>query len=208
MIIMQKRMMYEIETRVYFSSHEEAFNTLPFLQDCLKKKTKWETRMYGIELFNSGKILRVSDVKDNDTVRVYLGYKEIDIGKIFNIRNEIDEEITIGVRESYILQLIKGLEKEVNVRNINQILESLGHKQFMSLTGSNLTGQYEKLQIDLKLMACSSLKYPLLLELEKSARTVEEALRKELDLKNFIAEYKLESRVVKKEPPYLLKTVY
>ncbi|HZK84453.1 MAG TPA: hypothetical protein VFC58_07230 [Desulfosporosinus sp.] len=82
---MQKRMLYEIETRVYFDSQEEAFNTLPFLQDCLNEETEWETRMHGIELFNSGKILRVSDVKDDTTTRVYLGYKERNIGKLYNI---------------------------------------------------------------------------------------------------------------------------
>jgi len=44
---MEKRMLYEIETRVHFNSQEEAFNTLPFLYECLKKKTEFETRMYG-----------------------------------------------------------------------------------------------------------------------------------------------------------------
>ena len=203
---MEKRMLYEIETRVYFNSQEEAFNTLPFLHDCLKKQTEFETRMYGIKLFNSGKILRVSDVKDNNTTKVYLGYKEPDIGKIFNIRNEIDEEITYGITESFILQSIEGIKKAVNIRNINQLLESLGHKQFMSLTGTNITGYYEKLQIDLKLMKCSILKYPLILEIEKSAENLEEAFRQELELKNFITEYKLESRIVKEEPPTLLRT--
>lgn len=85
-------MLYEIETRVYFSSQEEAFNTLPFLTDCLKRKIEFETRMYGIELFNSGKILRVSYIKHDNASEVYLGYKEPDIGKIYNIRNEIDKE--------------------------------------------------------------------------------------------------------------------
>ena len=47
-------MLYEIETRAYFNSQEEAFNTLPFLYDCLNKKVEFETRMYGVELFNSG----------------------------------------------------------------------------------------------------------------------------------------------------------
>ena len=48
------------------------------------------------------------------------------------------------------------------------------------------------------------LKYPLLLEIEKSAETLEEAFRQELELKNFITEYKLEDRIVKEEPPVLL----
>ena len=199
-------MLYEIETRVHFNSQEEAFNTLPFLYECLKKKTEFETRMYGIELFNSGKILRVSDIKDDKTTRVFLGYKEPDIGRIFNIRNEIDEEITYGTYESFILQSIEGIKVDVNISNVSKLLESLGHKQFMLLTGTNKTGYYEKLHIDLKLMKCSVLKYPLLLELEKSAEGLEEAFHQELELKDFIAKYKLESRIVKEEPPTLLKT--
>jgi hypothetical protein len=55
-------------------------------------------------------------------------------------------------------------------------------------------------------MKCSSLKYPLLLEIEKSAETLEHAYRQELDLRDFITEYKLESRIVKEEPPNLLRT--
>ena len=196
-------MLYEIETRVYFNSQEEAFNALPFLYDCLKKKADFETRMYGIELFNSGKILRVSDVKENNSTKVYLGYKEPDVGKIFNIRNEIDEEITCGINESFILQLIGGSKNAVDSRNIKQLLDSLGHQQFMSLIGTNITGRFEKL--DFKLMNCSSLKYPLLLEIEKSAKTLDEAFRQEFELTNFITEYKLARRVIKEEPPSLLR---
>ena len=115
-------MLYEIETRVYFNSHEEAFDTLPFLNDCLKKKIEFDTRMYGVELFNSGKILRVSYIKHDNTTDVYLGYKEPDIGTIYNIRNEIDEEITYGINESYILQTIGSMkEAAVNKENVNHI---------------------------------------------------------------------------------------
>lgn len=198
-------MLYEIETRVYFESQEEAFNTLPFLHDCLKKKTEFETKMYGIELFNSGKILRVSEVKDNNTTKVYLGYKEPDIGKIYNIRNEIDEDITNGINDSFILESLRGMKRTVNSRNIYQILNTLGHQQFMSLIGTNSTGHYEKHQTDLKLLSCATLKYPLLLEIEKSAETLDEAHRKELELTNFITEYQLEKRVIKEEPPSLLR---
>ncbi|MBU5677077.1 hypothetical protein KQI88_11710 [Alkaliphilus sp. MSJ-5] len=76
----------------------------------------------------------------------------------------------------------------------------------MSLSGTNITGHHEKLQIDFKLMKCSILKYPLLLEIEKSAETIEEALRQELVLEDFITKYKLESRIIKEEPPTLLRT--
>ena len=165
---MAKRTLYEIETRVYFNSQEEVFNTLPLLNDCLKKKIEFETRMYGVELFNSGKILRVSYIKHDNATEVYLGYKEPDIGRIYNIRNEIDEEITWGINESYILHTIGGMKKAVNIGNVNQLLNSLGHQQFMSVIGENIIGRDEKLQIDFKFMKCSSLQYPFLLEIEKS----------------------------------------
>ena len=203
---MKNRMLYEVETRVYFKNQEEAFHILPFLHKCLEKKTEFETRMYGVELFNDGKILRVSDVSRYNTKRVYLGYKESDVGTIFNVRNEIDEEITDEIKESFILKSYLGIYNQVNRRNINEILESLGHKPFMSITGTNITGYCDKLQIDFKLMRSPVLKYPLLLEIEKSAETLEEAFRQELELKNFITEYKLEDRIVKEEPPFLLST--
>lgn len=199
-------MVYEVETRIYFNNQEEVFKKLSFLHECLKRKIEFETRMYNIDLFNSGRILRVSDVKHNDMVKTYLGYKEPDVGKFFNIRNEIDEEITNEINNSFILKFIKGIDKNVNAKNINDLLASLGYKQFMSLTGTNITGYYEKLQIDFKLMKCSKLKYPLLLEIEKSAETLEEAFSQELQIKNFIIEYNLQDRIVRKEPPYLLKT--
>jgi len=201
---LSKKMKYEIETRVYFDSQEEAFKTLPFLNKCLRKKTEFKTSMYGMDLFNSGNILRVSEVTDQFTKKIYLGYKEIDIGRIYNIRNEIDEEINDELNESTILQAIEGLKQKINIKNLYQLLESFGYQQFMVLSGTNLTGHLEEFQIDLKLMQCSSLKYPLLLEIEKSAETIEGAFNQELNLKKFITEHHLESQIIKEEPPYLL----
>jgi hypothetical protein len=201
---MQKKRLYEVETRVYFNSPEEAFNALPFLRECLHNKAEWQTSMYGIDLYNSGKLLRSANVKVNDITRSYWGYKEEDIGKFYNIRKELDEEITSGISDSYILQLINGTEQEVTRANVHQLLESLGYKEFMSFTGRNLTGRYEKLQLELKLLSCSVLRYPLMLEIEKTAKTLEEAYRKEQELKDFLIEYKLESRALKEEPTTLL----
>jgi len=76
----------------------------------------------------------------------------------------------------------------------------------MSLIGENMTGRDERLQIDFKLMNCSSLKFPLLLEIEKSAETLDEAFRQELELRNFITEHKLERRALKEEPINLIRT--
>jgi adenylate cyclase class IV len=201
---MEKKRLYEVETRVYFNSQEEAFERLPFLKDCLTTKVEWETSMYGLEIYNSGKLLRISEVTVSGNTRAYWGYKEEDLGKFYNIRKELDEEITHGIKGSYILELINGKEEEVNKDNVEQILESLGHKKFMSFTGRNLTGRHEKLQIDLKLLFCPILRYPLLLEIEKSAETLEEAYTKELELRDFLCQYKLENRALKEEPTTLL----
>ncbi|MGF7059917.1 hypothetical protein [Brassicibacter mesophilus] len=203
---MKNKILYEVETRFYFKNQEEAFKILPFLHSCLKKATEFETKMYGVKLFNAGKILRVSNVSKYNTTRVYLGYKEPDVGRIFNVRNEIDEEITDETNESCILKSYLGRNNQVNKRNINKLLESLGHRHFMSIIGTNITGYNEELQIDFKLMKSPVLKYPLLLEIEKSADTLEEAFRQELALKDFITEYKLEDRIVKEEPPSLLSS--
>lgn len=74
----------------------------------------------------------------------------------------------------------------------------------MSFTGNNLTGHYDKYQLDLKLLHCPILRYPLLLEIEKSAKTLEEAFIKEQQLKDFLTEYKLQDRALKEEPTTLL----
>lgn len=201
---MEKERLYEVETRVYFNSEKEAFELLPFLKECLKTKIEWETSMYGLEIYKSGKLLRTSEVTINGNTRAYWGYKEDDLGKFYNIRKELDEEITHGIKNSYILELINGKVEEVNRVTAEQILESLGHKKFMSFTGRNLTGRHEELQLDLKLLSCPILRYPLLLEIEKSAETLEEAYSKELELKDFLSLYKLENRALKEEPTALL----
>ena len=201
---MQIKMLYEVETRVYFNSKEEAFNSLPFLKECLKNKVEWETSMYGMEFYNSGKLLRISNIKTNGIEKAFWGYKEEDLGKFYNIRKELDEEITSGLNDSYILELINGTDREVTRENAHQVFEFSGYKKFMSFTGRNLTGRHEKLQLDLKLLYCPILRYSLMLEIEKSAETLEEAYKKELELKDFIAEYKLESRALKEEPTSLL----
>lgn len=201
---MEKKRLYEVETRVYFNSQEEAFISLPFLKDCLINRVEWETSMYGIELYKAGRILRTSSTSVNGTTRFYIGYKEEDLGKLYNIRKELDEEITLGLDDSYILYLLNGEKQELTRENVGHILDSLGYGEFMSFTGNNLTGRYDKLQIELKLLYCPILRYPLLLEIEKSAQTLEEAYIKEQELKDFLIEYKLLDRALKEEPTTLL----
>lgn len=202
--MMEKERLYEVETRVYFNSQEEAFQTLPFLRDCLINSVEWETSMYGLELFKAGKNLRISSSRINGITKHYIGYKEEDLGKFYNIRKELDEEITSGLSGSYILQLLNGSPQDITKENAGQIFESLGYRKFMSSSGNSLTGRYDKLGIELKLLYCPVLRYPLFLELEKTAETLDEAFQKELELKNFLNEYKLSDRALKKEPSTLL----
>ena len=124
-------MAYEVETRVYFNSYNECFTVLPWIKNLLHSKIYFKTSMYGKELFDLGKILRVSKSNGKDINKVVLGYKE------------------------------KDLENE--------------------------------------------LKYPLLLEIEKLANNIEEAIELEGVLKKFIDKYNLNNRVIKAEPLYLLK---
>lgn len=195
-------MMYEVETRVYFESMDEAFSMLPFLKKCLINKLSWETAMYGEELFKSGKLLRVSSLYFDNKRRVYWGYKEEDIGKVYNIRKELDENITDGLSDSHLLEILGGSHKTVSPDNVDDILKSFGHTKFMSFTGDNLTGKHNDLS--LKLMHCTSLDHSLMLEIEKGASSVEEAQAKEQELKEIIHEYKLESRALKEEPTTML----
>lgn len=199
---MDNNVIFEVETRVYFNNYAEAVSKLPFLNDVLSKKIIWVTKTYGLDLFKSGKLLRVSEINWNINPKFFWGHKEPDIGKSLNIRIEQDEEITDGIQNSSILRTIGGKNILVTPANVEQMLESLGYEKFMSFSGTNLTGEHKDLSF--KLLACPVLKYPLLLEIEKTAKTLQEAFNKEIELEDFIARYGLENRVIRKEPPTLL----
>ncbi|HEY5561445.1 MAG TPA: hypothetical protein VIK72_06750 [Clostridiaceae bacterium] len=195
---------YEVETRVFFESKEEAYSVVPFLKKCLTTEIKWETTMYGLDIFYLGSLLRVSDSIIGKIKRIYLGYKEVDIGKIYNVRKEIDEEITEGIANSRILEILCGKKEGINPALIKAALEEFGHKKFMSFSGTNLVGNNSELDIALKLMSCPTLRYPLILEIEKTASCIEEAIQKEVELSKLITSLSLETRVLIKEPPTLL----
>jgi hypothetical protein len=74
----------------------------------------------------------------------------------------------------------------------------------MSFRGNDLFGYYKPLDISLKLLMCRSLKWPILLEIEKTAKTSEETLIKEADLRDFCDRFNLHDRLVREEPPTLL----
>jgi len=77
--------LFEVEFRCHFSSNDEVYKALPFLPSCLKGENAWVDTFYGLELFKSGQLLRVSDIVINNGTRYYLSWKGPDIGKFANI---------------------------------------------------------------------------------------------------------------------------
>ena len=202
---MNKDFLYEVETRFAFSDEQETIKYLPFLKDSLDYEIYWTTRTYGMELFLNDRILRFSDVyAENRKKRYFIGHKEPDIGSFCNIRSEIDEEITDGLKNSIILNKIGIPNQPVTPVNIAEVFESKGFTSFMSFSGRSKIGKSKEYGLSLKLMYCNILQYPLLLEIEKTAKTMEEALECEKQIIDFVNIYKLKDRVVKQEPPTLL----
>jgi len=83
-------------------------------------------------------------------------------------------------------------------------LEHLGHREFMSFQGSDLAGYHKLLGIRVKLMTCPVLKWPLLVEIEKTADAEDEAVKCERALLELSRQFHLQSRLVREEPPSLL----
>jgi hypothetical protein len=74
----------------------------------------------------------------------------------------------------------------------------------MSFRGYDLFGDYQPLDVSLKLLNCNALKWPILLEIEKTAKTREDALIKEAELRDFCDRFGLHDPLVRDEPPTLL----
>jgi len=198
---------YEIETRLWFSSQDELLNKVSFFEPCLTHKERWITTFYGLELFKSGKLLRIAEINSMQKTRFFLGWKGMDIGNFANIREELQEEITKGISKSTILTHFRGKHSVESREGVALELSRLGHNPFMDYAGENVIGFYQPLGLHVKIMSCPALKYPLLLEIEKTARTKEDSLAAEIELQNFINAYDLQQRVVKNEPPSLLYSV-
>jgi adenylate cyclase class IV len=194
----------EVEIRYYFDSYGEAYNEIPFLQACLQNEDTWITSFYGQELFKSGRLLRFSNVSYIEEEKSYLSWKGPDIGEFANIRQELDEDITAGFKNSIIMKELGGKTDIGSTREAIRELERLGHRKFMSFWGRNNGGHYEPLNIDVKLMFCPLLKYPIMVEIEKAAVTEEEAKQCENELYELSRGLKLQDRLVKEEPPTLL----
>jgi len=177
---------------------------VPFLKKSLKQKVLWETVHYGQQLFKKDIILRLSCSKFNKKKVNSITYKEADLGEKINIRREYSEAITADFTESKIMNLLGGKKNLENRSQIIKELENLGHREFMSFKGESQVGRYNPLNIEIKIMYCSQLKYPLLLELEKSAVDIKDAELKRRELLELIAKYDLKQKLITKEPPTLL----
>ncbi len=196
--------LYEVEVRCHFNDADEVYQTLPFLNSCLEHEATWVTAFYGLELFQSGQLLRAGEAVIDKETRHFLGWKGPDIGKFANIRQELHEEITSGITNSAILKHLGGNDNVGSSDEVIQELERLGYDRFMSFGGIDLTGYYEPYGISLKLMNCEMLKWPLLVEIEKTANNEEEAIRCEEALRKLCGQFQLQGRLVREEPPSLL----
>lgn len=195
---------FEVETRFSFGSRDELFRRLPFLVPCLRYNEAWITVFYGLDLFLTDQLLRIARISTGVKERRFLGWKGIDIGKFANIRQELQEDITDGVHNSSILHLIGAKVSLDSTEAVVHELEHRGYKPFMEFSGKNVVGIYEPLDLKVKLMYCSALEHPLLLEIEKTATTNEDAIAAEIELQLFTATYNLQQNVVRQEPPDLL----
>ena len=195
---------YEVEIRCHFSNADEAYRTIPFLRACLKHEMVWFSGIYGEDFFKAGKLLRMSKTTVDGETKYFMGWKGKDTGTFANIREEIDEVITAGITDSEILKKLGSQNRTLSRKQISAELQLLGHHRFMSFRGYDLFGDYQPLDVSLKLLNCNALKWPILLEIEKTAKTREDALIKEADLRDFCDRFGLHNRLVKEEPPTLL----
>jgi adenylate cyclase class IV len=194
----------EVETRFRFTDQTETFDLLPWIAPCFNRKNRWTTVHFGAGLFDKDIILRIGESYRETGNQLFLGWKGPDRGSFANIREELDEEITAGIISSQILTLMKGNPGQPSAGAVARELVRLGYEPFMEFTGENRFGFYEPLQLHLKLLYCPVLAHPCLLEIEKTAAGETEAMELERELLAFTRQYRLEERVVRKEPPTLL----
>jgi hypothetical protein len=195
---------YEVEFRCYFNSIDEACEMVPFLHSGLQKYCTWKTAVHGLDLFRSGQLLRTAEIMRSKEPRYYIGWKGPDTGKFANIRPEIDEEITPPNASSRILMMLSGSPGICGLNDVIKELEHIGYPQFMSFEGTDFSGYYAPQNLHLKLMTCRHLKWPVIVEIEKTASSKIEAFSFEDDLYNLCYQLQLQKRLIREEPPTLL----
>ncbi len=195
---------WEVEIRFSFDTNREACDRIPFLDTCLRDRQPWQSNLYGKEVFESGRLLRIGTVYQNTVPLHYLCLKEADTGTFANIRREIEESFTAGLNDSIVLKYLGGKPVAASRKEIVAELERLGHRQFMSFSGVDTYGEYPPYSISVKLMECPQLNGLLLVEFEKLASSEKEAGQFEEDLRKITGELKLHDRRLKDEPPTLV----
>jgi adenylate cyclase class IV len=148
--------------------------------------------------------LRASSVEHNGVTRYYLGWKGPDTGKFANVRRELNEEITHGSTGSAIMEWLTGAKMNYTRQEVVPAIERSGRQRFMSYQGQNLAGRYDLFGVNVKLMHCEALKWPLLVEIEKIAANADEAQKFEHELVEISRRFQLQDHIVKEEPGTLL----
>ncbi len=194
----------EVEVRSHFIDKDEVYQALPFFQKSLYGEAIWSSGIYGLSLFKAGQLLRIGEVRTNDKIRVILRWKSQDSGTVANIRTEIGDDITNGIRDSIVLRQLGGLTDFRTVHQVIAELDRIGHHRFMGFEGHDWYGKYEPMSIEVKMMYCPVLKWPWLVEFEKMANTIQEARRYEAELEEFARCFKLDRRLIHEEPPTML----
>jgi hypothetical protein len=195
---------YEVEIRCHFEGLDEAYRRLPFLTGGLQQGCTWHTSIHGLQYFQSGLLLRTGEAADCKGTKYFTGWKGPDTGAFANIRQEVGEEILPPTTRSSILGYLGGNPEVKNLREAVRELERLGYPQFMDFEGQDISGYYEPYEVHLKMMSCRQLKWPFIVEIEKTAGTLAEAVRYERSLQELCREFRLEDRLIKDEPPTML----
>jgi hypothetical protein len=199
---------YEVEIRCHFDGLAEAYHFLPFLPLGLQRGCTWRTTIHGLKYFQSGQLLRTAEIVDGSGCKYFIGWKGVDTGSFANIRQELDEEIEprVGAPStcSHILGNLGGSPEVKDLQEAVVQLERLGYPSFMEFSGQDISGYYQPYAVHLKLMSCRQLKWPFIVEIEKTARTSAETGQCEQSLYQLSRQFKLEDRLIRDEPPTLL----
>jgi hypothetical protein len=195
---------YEIEFRCRFESDQEACKVMPFLQPSFRREYTWFDNYHGLEFFRSGGVLRDSGVTDGSQRHFFLGWKGPDHGCFTNLRREYNEETTGSITNSAILRHFCRAYGTFTPDQVNKLLEHSGLTIFMTYSGHSLAGRDDMLGVNTKLMHCSVLRWPILVELEMLASSRVEAQHCQARLEQIKREYHLTEYLVKEEPGTLL----
>jgi len=88
--------------------------------------------------------------------------------------------------------------------NIKTVLQNNGLLPFMNDSGKSIHGVESNTNTSFKIMTSKNITYNQLLEIEKNAETMEDALHKEIAIYELVKEKKCEKYCVRKEPPSMV----